>query len=282
MYFSGLISASIVLFNTNIKQLRTVIDSFGPSEKRILYLIDNSLTPMHIVDILGVNDAIYYYFVGSNKGYGAGHNIGIKMAIERKTAYHIILNPDLKFEPAIIDDIIEFMNGDEQIAQVMPKIISPQGELQYLCKLLPTPFDLLFKRFLPKKLYMNRSVRFQLKFTGYNIQMNVPFLSGCFMFFRTSALEIIGGFDERFFMYTEDIDITRRMHKVYKTIYFPAVSVVHAHAAESYKNIKMFLIHIINGIRYFNKWGWLFDYERGLINKRLLKELGYYGSPHKE
>ena len=92
----------------------------------------------------------------------------------------------------------------------MPKVYYPNGELQYLCKLIPTPFDLMFKRFLPSSIVERRMIKFQLRFTKYNKIMNVPYLSGCFMFFRISALQDIGLFDERFFMYPEDIDITRR------------------------------------------------------------------------
>jgi len=77
-------------------------------------------------------------------------------------------------------------------------------------------------------------------------------------------------------MYPEDIDITRRMHAKYKTIYYPDVSIIHDHGAESYKNIRMLRIHIVNMVKYFNKWGWYFDKERNLFNKRILNEYNYY------
>jgi GT2 family glycosyltransferase len=165
------------------------------------------------------------------------------------------------------------MEKDDAIAQVMPKVFNQHGELQYLCKLLPTPIDLFFKRFFPERIQEKLLVRYQLKFTDYNRQMNVPYLSGCFMFFRTSAFKTVGLFDERFFMYPEDIDITRRMHRVYKTIYYPQVSIIHSHQAGSYKSLKMFRIHLVNMVRYFNKWGWFFDHERRIINTNILKAL---------
>ena len=93
------------------------------------------------------------------------------------------------------------------------------------------------------------------------------------MFFRISVLQQIGLFDERFFMYPEDIDITRRIHEKYKTIFYPDVSIIHATAAASRSNAKMLKIHIINIIKYFNKWGWFFDSKRRRINKQVLKEL---------
>jgi GT2 family glycosyltransferase len=103
--------------------------------------------------------------------------------------------------------------------------------------------------------------------------MDVPYLSGCFMLFRTAALKRVGLFDERFFMYPEDIDISRRMHAQFRTLYFPASTIVHDHARESYKSIKMLWIHISNLIKYFNKWGWVFDAERDNINAEILKTL---------
>jgi GT2 family glycosyltransferase len=269
------ISASIVLYNSKINELINVINSYAPSESRLLYLIDNSIQKTNLDFLLAENKHIYYFFIGKNKGYGAGHNIAIRMAIKANTKYHLVLNSDLQFEPFIINKITDFMDNDIRIAQVMPKVLSPNGDIQYLCKLIPTPIDLIFKRFFPKRISEKNAIRYQLKFTDYNKQMNVPYLSGCFMFFRTSALETIGLFDEMFFMYPEDIDITRRMHKLFKTMYYPEVSIIHTHSAESYKNKKMLKIHIINIIKYFNKWGWFFDKDRKKINENILKELNY-------
>jgi len=79
-------------------------------------------------------------------------------------------------------------------------------------------------------------------------------------------------FDERFFMYPEDIDLTRRIHRKYRTVFYPEVSVVHQHAQGSYSNVKLLFIHIRNMVRYFNKWGWFFDKERREINNEILKQ----------
>ena len=271
-----IISASIVLYNSDIEQIKKVIISYTPSKNRLLFLIDNSPEKLNVGSLLSEYSHIYYYFTGENKGYGAGHNIAIRMAMKLNTKYHVVLNPDLQFDTEIIKKIADFMDNDTCIAQVMPKILSSNGDVQYLCKLIPTPVDLLLKRFLPKKISEKNAIKYQLKFADYNNRMNIPYLSGCFMFFRMSALEKIGLFDELFFMYPEDIDITRRMHKVFKTMYYPEVSVIHAHASESYKSIKMLMIHIYNIIKYFNKWGWFFDRERKKINRKVLSELNYY------
>lgn len=77
-------------------------------------------------------------------------------------------------------------------------------------------------------------------------------------------------------MYFEDFDLIRRIQKVSKTIYYPEVTIVHNHAKESYKSKKMLKIHIQSAIKYFNKWGWVFDKERRLWNKQILKEIEFF------
>jgi hypothetical protein len=116
---------------------------------------------------------------------------------------------------------------------------------------------------------------YQLKFADHSREINVPYHQGSFMFFRLECFKKVGLFDQRFFMYPEDIDITRRMHRHYRTMYWPGVTVVHAHKAASYKSKTMLKIHMVNMVKYFNKWGWIFDSERRLWNKQLLRQLGY-------
>ena len=100
--------------------------------------------------------------------------------------------------------------------------------------------------------------------------MNVPSLSGCFMLLRTSVLEAVGLFDENIFMYLEDVDLNRRIHTNYKTIFYPEVSIVHEYAKESYRNKKLLMFHIRSALYYFNKWGWIFDRKRKEVNDTCL------------
>ena len=102
--------------------------------------------------------------------------------------------------------------------------------------------------------------------------MFVPYLSGCFMLLRQSSLREVGLFDERFFMYPEDVDLTRRIAEHYETVFFPEVSVVHEHGRASHKSVKMFFIHAYNLCKYFNKWGWIHDPIRKRLNKKTLDQ----------
>ena len=216
------------------------------------------------------------YIISRNNGYGAGHNIAIFKTIREKIKYHLILNPDIYFDPISIESIFGFMDKNLNIGLIMPKILYPNGKIQFLCKLLPTPYDLIFRRFAPfKKKVGKRNEKYELRFTNYSKKMEVPSLSGCFMFIRTSVLKQIGGFDERYFMYAEDVDLCRRIGQISKAVYYPDVEVTHNYEKGSYKNPKLLMHHIFSAIKYFNKWGWFFDKERKSINKETLEKLGY-------
>lgn len=269
-----MITASIVLYNTPKFQVETVLQSVFDSkciEK--LYVIDNS--PNDWWRCIEKTSPIIRYVHNENTGYGASHNLAMRKAVEEGSNYHVVLNPDLKFDSNVIQTLYEFMEAHKEVGHIMPKIVNQEGELQYLCKLVPSPADLIFKRFLPKSFSKKSAYKFQLKFADYDKEMDVPYLSGCFMFFRMEAILKVKGFDERFFMYLEDIDITRRIHKFYRTVYYPKVFVYHLHAAESYHSKKMLKVHIQNMIKYFNKWGWFFDSERKQFNKETVEKLDY-------
>lgn len=265
-----MITASIVAYKHSFEEIKKVADCILLNKIACLYIIDHSPNDSLSV-IAGYSDKIKY-IRHENTGYGSGHNVAIREAILLGSHYHAVINPDIYFKDKVLDILATHTEQHSQIGLIMPKIVNHRGELQYLCKLLPSPLDLFFKRFLPKRFTEKRLARLQLKFADYNSKMNVPWLSGCFMFFRVSALKEIGLFDERFFMYGEDIDISRRMHQKYITLYFPEIIVQHVHEAASYTSLKMLKVHIINLIKYFNKWGWFFDPERKRVNRELLHE----------
>lgn len=184
-------------------------------------------------------------------------------------------NPDIRFSAEVLSSLINFMEENKDASYVLPKVVYPDGKIQYLCKLLPTPSDLIFRRFLPKtKWTEKKNDRYCLKSSGYDKVINPPCLSGCFMFMRLSVLaENNIFFDDSFFMYFEDFDLIRRLHRVSKTLYFPNVQIVHDHQKASYKNRKMLWVHIRSAVRYFGKYGWWRDKERREMNERILREI---------
>lgn len=268
-----MVSVSIVTFHTDIEELRKCLGSICSPCVSNIYIVDNSR--QKYLEELCLNYVNVDYIASENVGYGAAHNKAIRKAIASGSKYHLVLNSDVFFEPEIMGKLVKYMDEHEDVAQVQPNIIYPNGEMQYTCRLLPTPANLIFRRFLPSKMVERMNYRYMLKKFDHLSEWNIPYHQGSFMFFRVACFETVGLFDERFFMYPEDIDITRRMHRKYRTMFWPGVTVVHAHRAASYKSKKMLKIHMWNMCKYFTKWGWVFDRERRLWNKQLLKELGY-------
>jgi GT2 family glycosyltransferase len=265
------ITASIVIYKNAPEILRQAVNSFLEStENSMLYLIDNSPTDEFRNEFL--HPRIQYIFNNRNVGFGAGHNIALKKVLNTDSVYHLILNPDVYFSPDVITRLLRYMEAEKNVGLTMPKILYPDGRLQPLCKLLPSPLTLFSRRFLlfsPQ--WVNRmNYLYEMHFSGYNKIMDVPFLSGCFMFLRTEALRKVGLFDERIFLYTEDTDLTRRIHQHYRTTFFPEATVYHYHQRASYKNFNILIHHVSSAIQYFNKWGWFNDLERRDINQRIL------------
>ena len=270
----ALLTVSIVVFKNKAAEIGELCSNVLKSKLDVrLFLVDNSPTnklQTELADLIK-DDRVEYIFNNANVGFGAAHNIAIRQTIDR-SLYHLVLNPDVTFDPFVLHALVAYMEENKAVGLVMPKVLYPDGEIQYACKLLPTPADLIFRRFLPFSFINRNAEHFELRKSGYDKEMEVPYLSGCFMFLRTEALKKVGLFDERFFMYPEDIDLTRRIHRQYKTMFFPKVSVIHEHGRGSYKSLKLLYIHITNMIKYFNKWGWINDKERRSINEKILAQ----------
>jgi GT2 family glycosyltransferase len=236
-----------------------------------IFVIDNS--PSDCLKSLFNTPNIEYIHLPSNPGFGSAHNIALRASNRDGFSYHLVLNSDVYFDNDVLSPMLTYIDAHPEVGQMMPLVLNPDGSIQRLCKLVPTPSDLFFRRFLPARLKAANNRRFELHESGYDRVMFVPYLSGCFMLLRNSAIAEIGGFDERFFLYGEDIDLSRRMAARFDAIFFPEAAITHGHAAASYKSLKMLAVHIVNVSRYFNKWGWLRDPERDRLNARTLAQL---------
>ncbi len=269
------ISASIVVTYEKLEDIDKVVKSYAPADGRELYIVDNSVGSIYSDYVSEQNSPYIHHIKNENNiGYGAAHNKAISIAEERNTKYHIVLNPDLYFKPDIIDELCRYADAHDKAVYMLPKVVYPDGEIQYLCKLCPTPLDAIGRRFLPKKIIEKREIRYEIRESGYDHIMNPPILSGCFMFMRTETLKAHHiEFDERFFVYYEDFDLIRRLHRVGWTLYYPKVSIVHNHARAGHKFSKMFFIMMSSAIKYFNKYGWFIDKERNRWNKRMMDQI---------
>ena len=262
-----MITVSLVTYNTPDKELKQCLESLRSPLVVRIFVVDNS-SSSHTEQLCRNYEKIEY-IPNTNTGYGSAHNIAIRKSFETGAEYHLILNTDVYFNPDILGTLTDYLDKNPDVGQVQPKLYYPNGSLQYSVRMLPSPFDVFARRFIPSSLVEHRTRRYILSDLDHSVIQNVPFHQGSFMLIRTDVLKEIGLFDERFFLYTEDIDLTRRIHARYKTIYYPYVTAVHHHRQESYKNFRLMLVHSRNMIRYFNKWGWFFDKQRKEWNARL-------------
>ena len=269
---NNFITGCIVLYQNENEQLEKLLHSFYNSDPIVhIFLIDNS--PTDKLKIFANYPNITYIHNSVNVGFGTAHNIAINMAIKEGSIFHFIINPDIFFNDEVIMPMVNYMTNDDNIGMMMPQILNLDGSVQHLPKLLPSPIGILWRKIKwPATLYANFISKYEFRFVASDIIYNAPVLSGCFTLLNLKAIQDVGFYDDKFFMYFEDWDLSRRMHTKYKTIYFPKVSVYHGYESGANKSGRLFKIFIKSAITYFNKWGWFFDKSRCRVNKSALAQ----------
>lgn len=252
------ISLAIVTYN-NSRIIKNTVKSIVkniPSEYTYkLYIIDNDSSDNTIEIVKSLDGNIEIIELGVNKGFGYGHN-AILEKIDSK--YHFVVNPDITIEnQEHIRKMIKFLDKNRDAGMLSPLILSPDSSIQYLCKTNPTVFDMMIRRISPKFL-PKRQDKYVMKETGYDKVMTIDYATGSFMVFRTEIYKKLNGFDDDFFMYLEDADITRRVNQISKAIFYPEARVIHAWERSGHKSFKFAKITVQSMIIYFNKWGWKF------------------------
>jgi len=261
----------MVLYDNRPELFGAAIQSFldcDPNSR--IAIVDNSAQSLR--HDLFRHERVTYVFPGRNLGFGSGHNLAFgKVA---RGDFHLLLNPDVKFSAAAVQDLLAFAASDSGIGALMPRICFPNGSLHRLCKLLPTPFDLLLRRFIPLSFLQEiRRGTYELHGLPQDRVIDVPSLSGCFLMLRTALFKELGGFAERYFMYMEDVDLVRRIGDRARTVYYPFVTVEHEYTKGSYKNKRLLGYHVLSALKYFSKWGWCFDADRTQRNAQVLRTL---------
>lgn len=267
---TSLLNVSIVFYETYNKpdeynqKLRIFINliKFLNSDNFInkILVIDNSPVDK-IKDNFHNLEKVKYVFTNKNIGFSKGHNLSKKYL--NKVKYHLILNPDIFIENKnIFEKIINFLELNQDIAMVQPLIYDYQGDnIQYLCKKNPSLLIQIIRGFFRKNIkrfsFLYRyNYFYEMRDLAYSDQIvESTYLSGAFMFCRTGLLDRIDWFDERFFMYLEDADLTRRLSKLGRCVHNPFFKIRHVWAKGSRKNNYLKLIACISFIKYSFKWG---------------------------
>ncbi len=193
-----------------------------------------------------------------NAGFGVGHNSVLKLL---NSEYHAVINPDITLDTDAITALCAWLDENQNVVMATPRLMFPGGEEQYTAKRVPT-FMALLSRQLPftqaVPFLRNIEKRYLMLDEDLSKPQKIDFCTGCFFVIRTEVFKKIGGFDENYFMYVEDADLTREVQKHGEVMYVPNTRVIHAWHRDTRKKFKNFSMQISSMLKYWHKWGFRF------------------------
>lgn len=264
------LGVGLVAYEMSNQYVESLSDSLNGIDLVYKVVIDNSPTDKKRLVFEKYNWT--YIHLSNNPGFGFSHN-KIFEKFGDLSEFHLVVNPDISFDPSCILELVGFMKNNPSAGAVSPAIYYPDGGFQELRKLLPSPYGWFLRRFMRNSKQLNRyNELFELKMAPKNGVFKYPYMSGSFMLLRTEVIDKIGLFDDKIFMYGEDTDLSRRLWiNGTEPYYYGKVSAVHVFAKGSHKSKRLLFIAIKSTIYYFNKWGWI-DRERVRINNECLNQ----------
>jgi GT2 family glycosyltransferase len=205
-------------------------------------------------------------FSAVNLGMGGGNNLGIKQA---QGEYMLVLNPDTLVQESSISSLLNYYRLHPEIGIIGPKLLYPDNSLQLSCLQFPTFFMPILRRTFLGDYFRSQRDGFTMSGFDHDTIKTVDWLMGSCLLFKKvlntpDAKQLMPSFDERFFMYFEDIDLCRTIkNSGLQVVYYPLATVIHDHARQSAKNPwyiaifkdKLTWIHISSWFKYFIKWG---------------------------
>ena len=234
--------------------IKTVLE-FTQGVELDLHVIDNA-SPDGTGLLL---DAAYgkqavVHLLKQNVGFGRGHNTVLPFI---NSKYHAVINPDIVLDSDIITQLCLFLEQNNNIVAVTPKLLFTNGDVQHVAKRKPSVLALAARR-LPFTFLKKYEKNYLMLDAPLSDVTDIQFCSGCFFVIRTDVFKAIGGFDEDYFMYFEDADITQRMLKHGRVVYYPHGYVYHAWHRRTAKSAGHFLQQLKSMFIYFKKWGFKF------------------------
>ena len=173
------------------------------------------------------------------KGFGANHNAAFQL---KKGRWFCVLNPDIRLKTDPFPNLLECLR-DERVALVAPVIVDRHGNIEDSARRLPSPLGVVkkaFQRDLRKDYAVGRDA------------IMPDWVAGMFMLFSSDRFEQIGGFNEKYYLYYEDVDICTRLKLAgHKIVLCTGVSAIHDARRESHRSINHFLLHLRSFIRFF-------------------------------
>jgi GT2 family glycosyltransferase len=190
-----------------------------------------------------------------NVGYARAVNQGLRATTG---AFVLVMNPDCEVPPGAIRTLVDHLRAHPRAGIAGPRIVNPDGTLEYSARAFPDPFTFLFNRYsLLTRLFPGNpwSRRYLMSDWDHASVREVDWLSGACMVVRRAAIDEVGPMDEAFFMFNEDVDWCRRMQRAgWSVFYVPEAMVVHHIGASRKRTANRVILERHRGmIHYFRK-----------------------------
>ncbi len=256
MNASGRKATGCIVTYNNADNIEKVVESILCHTEGIdfkLYICDNMSTDNTADIVENKFPQVTVIRNKDNKGFGHGHNVVIDRL---DSEYHFIINPDIYLTDDAVSEFIEYFDQHSEVVMAVPKLLFEDGSEQFTPKRIPTVRYMMGGRL---ERLGDPFKKWRYEYTMRNAPPSEPvecgFCSGCFICIRTEVFKKAGGFDERYFLYSEDADLTREAKKYGRTMYLPQIAVTHLWERAYMKSPKYFFIQLSSMFKYFAKWG---------------------------
>ena len=261
------LSACIVVYNgaeEALKAAQTVLE-YTRRHPLTLYLVDNASPDgsgdrlakaakdgtLHIRE----NQKVQVLCRTENGGFGTGHNTVLSLL---QSKVHFILNPDIQLTADTLSDLADWMAQHPDAVMARPTLTFPDGSLQRL-PLRRCNVRAMAYRQLPGLLrfWAKHNEHYLMADEDLTKPVEIEFCTGSFSAVDTAAFKAVGGFDEKYFMYVEDADLTQKMRTKGKAYLVPQYTAIHAWHRAAHRSLRPFLWQLRSLMRYFAKWGFV-------------------------
>ncbi|BCW99199.1 MAG: glycosyl transferase [Armatimonadota bacterium] len=241
------ISVSVVNWNTR-SDLLECLSSIIPRECRHLpsgcvfqsggvfcdvTVVDNNSQDFSADAVQNIFPVVRLLRMDRNLGFAAGHNRAFAAARGR---YRFVLNPDATVSAGCLKALLDFAEAHPRAAVIGPRVLNPDGSIQHSARAFPTLMAALYRHSLLGKLFPDNphTRRYLQSDWDHRDSRQVDWVSGSAMLIREEAVRELGGFDERYYMYVEDVDLCWRARQAGWEVWFCAdAEVTHKKARAS-------------------------------------------------
>ncbi len=221
--------AAVVVNRNTREYLRSCLESLAGQDVEggvSVWVVDNGSTDSSAEMVLRDFPGVNLILNERNVGYARACNQAAGKVVE---PYILMMNSDTVLSAGTARELVAYMEENPGVGVVGPRILNSDGSLQYSCREFPSVPDAFAHGFLGLFKKGNRATARYMK-TGWahDRDAEVDWVSGCFFAVRRAAFEELGGFDERYYMYVEDVDLCwRAWQSGWRVAYLPRADVRH-------------------------------------------------------